>query len=70
MVALTANALVGDREQCLAAGMDDYLSKPFTAAQVNEVLGRWLPRREQILGTAAQPQRLAGGGNVGVGGCT
>jgi len=48
VIALTANALVGDREQCLAAGMDDYLSKPFTAAQVNEVLARWLPRRKTV----------------------
>jgi HPt (histidine-containing phosphotransfer) domain-containing protein len=33
--------------------MDDYLSKPFTAAQVNEILGRWLPRRETRVEPAA-----------------
>jgi signal transduction histidine kinase/DNA-binding response OmpR family regulator len=43
IVALTANALEGDREKCLQAGMDDYLPKPFTQAQLFDKLKRWLP---------------------------
>jgi two-component system, sensor histidine kinase and response regulator len=44
IVAVTANALTGDRERCLAAGMDDYVCKPIRAEDLTAVLARWLPR--------------------------
>ena len=43
IVAVTAHAMKGDREKCLAAGMDDYIAKPFRADQIAAVLRRWLP---------------------------
>jgi len=45
IIALTAYAMPGDCEKCLAVGMDGYLSKPFTQEQLRSVVSRWLPVR-------------------------
>lgn len=43
IIAVTADAMAGDREQCLASGMDDYLCKPFTRKALVGILQKWLP---------------------------
>ncbi len=49
IVALTANALQGDRQRCIGAGMDDYLPKPVTQADVEAVIDRWFPAEDDPL---------------------
>jgi PAS domain S-box-containing protein len=46
VIAMTAHTMAGDRERCLEAGMDDYVSKPVTPSALAEVLGKWLPARD------------------------
>ena len=53
IVAITANALEGEAERCLAAGMDDYLSKPVTIPELSSKLAQWLPRAPSM--ATAQP---------------
>ncbi|MCX7067595.1 MAG: response regulator [Methylococcales bacterium] len=47
IIALTAHALAGDKAKCLNAGMDEWVTKPFTRKDLNEVLQKWLP--EQLI---------------------
>ena len=42
IVAMTANAMVGDKEKCLRCGMDDYISKPISIDELKQILGQWI----------------------------
>ncbi len=61
-IAMTGHAMQGDREVCLDAGMDDYLSKPFSLEGLLAILKRWLPSKSMtdsslVTGVASDPAR-------------
>jgi len=57
IIALTASAMVADRQRCLACGMDDHLSKPIRSGELAAMLERWIPSLVEATGAHRSGRR-------------
>ena len=64
IIALTANVMEGNHDRCLAAGMDDFLAKPYSLDQLQTMLQRWLASPPARIAGTRTPEPVAGGADT------